>query len=210
MILIVSPIYDIPTSIGTVAASELVNFCKKNNIPHKLLFGLQALRPIFELTTMFNDIDAIFYYGHGVSDALLGQHIFFKMLDISNAGLLKDKIIYAMACHSGNKLAPKAIEKGAFSYYGHNTWYYGAFPNEEHDYLTDWVNYVTKIPKELLNGKTTFEALYLYKETIDKYLNEYKNNKYLDWDWYFNSAKSNKDYLKLYGNTNMRLKVERK
>ena len=154
-----------------------------------------------------NDIDLIAYFGHGVEEGLFGQHFLSKMCDMRNNTLLKDKIIYTMACWTGNALGPNSIMKGAKSYFGHGNWYYGAISNGEHSYFDDWIDYVTIIPKELIRGKTTGEALYSYKNLIGEYLNSYKNNKYLDFDWYYLTAKSNRDYYNLYGNKNMRLLV---
>lgn len=206
MILIITPVNDIATGISFNAGRELENFCKENHILYKTLSVIQAYRAIFESAMIFErNINLISYFGHGVEDGLLGQHIISKMLDTRNNHLVKDKIIYTMACWTGNRLGPDTINKGGISYFGHKSWYYGAITNDEYNYFNDWVDYVTIIPKELLRGKTAGEALITYKNLVEKYLNKYKNNKYLDWDWYYTTAKSNKEHFYLYGNKNGRL-----
>ncbi len=206
MILIIIPFYDLATGISFNAGLHLENFCRENHILYKTLTALGAYRAIFESTMLFDKhINFIAYFGHGEKDGLLGQHLFSKMLDTNNDYLVKDTIIYTMACWSGAILGPDTIAKGGISYFGQNYWYYGAIANEEYSYFNDWIDYVTIIPRELLHGKTALEALNSYHSLIDKYLNKYENNKYLDWDWYYTTTKSNKDHLSLIGNENGRI-----
>jgi hypothetical protein len=211
MILIITPLNDIATGISINAGKELERFCIENKISYKTLTVMQAYRAIFESTLLFSkNIDLIAYYGHGVEDGLFGQHYLSKMLDVRNNRLLKDKIIFTMACWTGNELGPNTIEKGAKSYFGHGNWYYGAITNSEHSYFEDWIDYVTIIPKELLRGKTTGEALFSYKNLIGEYLNKYEDNRYLDWDWYTYTAKSNLNYFKLFGDRNIKLEINKR
>ncbi len=206
MILIITPIQDIPTSISYFAGKDLVNFCDNNKLLYKTLAGAEAYRAIFESTMLFNkNINLICYYGHGLEDGLLGQHIISNMCDKHNNHYFNRKIVYTMACWTGTELAPNTIQKGGLSYFGSTNWFYGAIPNEEYDYFSDWLNYITIIPKGLMNGLTCQQALDQYKDLINKYLNKYKNNKYSDWDWYYHSTKSNMDYFKLFGDKGARL-----
>ena len=205
-ILVIAPLMDIPTSISSVAVDELVKWLKEKGVDFKILFGLQANRPTFNWNMLFDkNIRGVFYYGHGSEARLLGTHLFFSLVDLLNNGKLREKIVYTMACLTGVTLGPDSVLKGCRTWYGHRTFYYANFIEPEHNYLADWIETVNEIPKQLVLGKTTGEALRLYKQKISSFIAQYEKANWPNADWYIRSAISNRDFQTLFGDPNARL-----
>lgn len=57
--------------------------------------------------------------GHGSSDSIAGQDDEILIKVGENEGLLKDKIVYALSCKTGQVLGPKSVTVGAISYIGY-------------------------------------------------------------------------------------------
>jgi hypothetical protein len=212
-LLIVSPTFDIPTSLSAIAANDLTTFLKAHNIQFEAMFGLLPGRFYFEtyLKTHPN-IQAIFYLGHGSEQKLYGSEIFWAMLDTENDSILKDKIVFTMACLSSVELGPDAIKKGCKAYFGHTVLYNAAYSDESHDFLGDWIDYVTHVPKMLAQGATCGSAFAAYKSKLAGYVNMYKTfaedpAKYGNADWVYTTAKSNLDNAQLLGDLNARISL---
>lgn len=186
-ILIVSPLHDPATVISNIATSNLVDWIKEENIErrnngfsliqYKALTGLSANR--FALYRNRN-VDALFYYGHGLKDRLGDFWIYLlPILDKKNIHWFKDKIIYTMACYSGKNLGQVAIKNGVKTYYGQTTPFFGFVPSLKHQYFKDWFELVNMIPISLMKGETSFSALESFeskaRDFYSKYLNRSEN-----------------------------------
>lgn len=207
-VLILSPLYDLASAIGTRSALKLQNYCLRNNINHKLAFMGECLRLPFEINMASDKYDLVTYFGHGEKEKWYGQHLIMAMLDQNNSHIMKDTIIYAMSCHTACIIGPDTILKGAKAYFGDTDYYYGAFPNFDgsYDYLTDWLDYVTIIPKSLIEGKTTLQSIELYNQKINYYLEKYENDQPKNWDFYYKTMTSNRDKFRLLGDKFTRLR----
>jgi len=204
-VLVIAPVFDLPTSISSQAVSSLLKFLIDRQVKHAVLVGAESNRAFFEITTRLRQYDAVFYYGHGNETSLLGTHFLLTMANLLNAGRFKNAIVYTMACLSGVRLGPAAIEQGARAYFGHETYYYAAFPEPEHNYMADWIEYVTEIPRALVNGKTCGEAFNLYKSKCTMFLQKYRTSGFENGDWYASTLQKNRDYSRLVGDRNARL-----
>lgn len=202
-ILIIAPLLDLPTVTSNMAVWDILDYAsnRTNKIDFDLLSGLQAIRLIYDVKSYFKKYDLIIYYGHGKPSKLMGNHIWFSMIDARNSDTLKDKIISTMACYSGKRLGQIAIESGAKAYIGTITKYFAAFPETERNYLTDWIDYTTSKDKALIDGRTVGEAFRIFQKKGEHYLKIYENNiKFYNFEWYYNSLRSNLKNTILIGN----------
>jgi len=207
-VLIIAPLLDIPTLTSSIAVHEILDYAnnRTNKIDFDLLSGLQAIRLIYDIKTYFKDYDLILYYGHGTPSTLKGNHIWFSLIDARNSDTLKDKIVSTMACYSGKRLGQIAIDSGARAYIGTTTKYFAAFPESEHNYLKDWVDYTTSKDKALIDGKTVGEAFRIFQEKGKQYLEIYRMNiKFFNYEWYLHSIESNLKNTILIGDYNAKI-----
>ncbi len=175
-ILIISPIHDLPTSLSFTATRKLKNWISEQNLAIKVvdLSGINANRLML---WQHRDADAIFYYGHGLDDRLGDAFMYVvPILDKNNIHWFRNKIIYTMACFSYKELAPEAIKRGVKAYFGHEIQYFGFMPFLRGNYFNDWYDLVNEIPKQLLLGKTTFQALQSYESLANDLYTRYLTN----------------------------------
>jgi hypothetical protein len=201
--LVIAPQFDLPTTISTSAVIELLTWMVQHNYPVDVLYSLAATRSIVE--SQINNYDFICYFGHGSENALIGEDIiadlFFgkAMLDLVNAPKVqKPKIIYTMACLSGLELGP-FIGKQNIAYFGHRMEYFAAFDDPTHAYYEDWADYITFIPKQILQGVSCQDALDQYRAKLTGYINNYNTNQWAGWDWYVDITAKNRDFMTLFG-----------
>lgn len=79
------------------------------------------------LSEMIDQRGAVIFYGHGcksgqaLMEAILNEAEAIRpAINLTNCGLLRRKIVYAVACHSARELGPRAVEKFATSYIGYS------------------------------------------------------------------------------------------
>jgi len=201
-VLIIAPQHDLPTTLSTGAVFELEKWLTSKKIPFTPLHGIAATRWV--LSGIATQFDLICYFGHGEEFSLIGQHILSAMLggrgliDKRNYKTIKPKIFYTMACLSGIGLGP-LFQKNNIGYFGHMTWYYGAFAEFSHNYVADWNNYITIVPKLLIQGVKPLSAIAKQRRLITGYIDEYEKYKYSNWQWHMDTAIKNRDFAQYFG-----------
>lgn len=202
-----------PTSLSAIAAGRLAAFLNEKKVPFTLLPGLLPGRWYFE-TFLQNhpEVDAIFYLGHGTEKTLVGSEVFWAMLDTENNKILKDKIVWTMACLSAVDLGPDSIKDGCRAWFGHLVLYNAAYSDESHAFMDDWIDYVIHTPKLLAQGLTCGEAFAAYKAKLAGYIARYEEmerdpTKYPNADWVVTTARSNLTEYRLLGDPSARLKL---
>ena len=124
--LLITPRFDYVTKFSCAWADEII--VSKN----ERLNGEDAIRKVFEEAVKKHNI--IVFYSHGNKNSIIGNDKN-PILDRSNAYLLKDKMVFAMACLTANKLgkiAPAQRYLGfndEFSFTIHNHNKFGTFVN---------------------------------------------------------------------------------
>lgn len=206
-ILLIAPLYDIPTITSNIAVEHILEYAgNKFNIDIDLLWGIMANRFAYSIYNKFKKYDAIFYWGHGEANRLLGTHIWSSIINTKNVYKVRDTIIDTMACHSLKELGKKAIDDGVKAYIGTDAVYYAAFPEKERNFLADWIDYTTARAIALLDGKTMKEAYDIFIQKATYYLKIYKSNiNYGNYDWYYETLLHNINHTKLLGDENARL-----
>ena len=200
-ILIIAPLHDYPTVLSNKAVRRLTEFAKSYGIEYDLLTSITANRIIINSKMKRNRYNGVFYYGHGQEDRLGDWGMdFMPLIDKNNISLFKDTIIYTMSCLSGKILAPLAIKAGVRAYFGHNVRYF-AFVEHlyiDHDFFSDWADLVNFIPKRLMVGDTTGEAMRQYEKFANSIYVKYLH---LDRDNNLKLLYSNALHLELYGDS---------
>ncbi len=113
----------------------------------------------------------------------------------TNIGLLKDSIIYGVACHSASQLGVCSIKYGIQTYIGEDDLL--MFPVDSKNSQDMFGNVQLTFFKELLMGKTVQEAEKAMSELEDSYIRRYKNVKYVALPLLWN-----KIHRKVLGNSN--------
>ena len=200
-LIIIAPLHDYPTSLSLRAVRRLIKFIKAHKIEYDLLTSICANRININRKARKNNYDGVFYYGHGDEDRL-GDWVMalLPLIDKRNIGLFSGSIFYTMSCLSGKKLAQIAIENGVRAYFGHNVKYF-AFVNQlksDYDFFDDWVKLVNYIPKRLILGDTTGNALRKYELFANTIYAKYLH---YDRDKNLKLLYSNALHLELFGDT---------
>lgn len=206
-ILLISPLLDLPTVTSNLATYDLIKYIDaKHNIDLDLLWGIGATRWFFNSYAKRKKYDLIAYLGHGEKDRLLGNHLFWSIINKKNVYRAKDMIIATMACFSSAELGKVAIKNGVKAYIGTRKEYYAFFPEKERNFLKDWRVITTTYFKELIDGKTAGDAFGKFLAIGKQYLKLYARNiNYRNYDWYFSALKHNLEYTELLGDPNARL-----
>lgn len=206
-ILFISPLIDLPTATSTLAVYDLIKYLlNKPQFDIDLLWGIGAKRPFYNLRVKEKKYDMIIYLGHGEKDRLMGNNLFFSLINPRNVGKLKGSIIATMACFSSEVLGRVAIQKGVRAYIGCKKEYMAFFPEIEHDFLDDWRIITESYFKALLDGRTAMAAFSEFqlmgKQYLQMYREHYHEGHY--W-WYFRALKHNLQNTELLGNPEAKL-----
>lgn len=95
----------------------------------------------------------------------------------TNVNLLKDSIIFAVACHSASQLGRCAIKYGVQTYIGETDLL--MFPVDSLNSQDMFGEIQLTFLKELLMGKTVQEAEQVMSELEDSYIRRFKKTKYI-------------------------------
>lgn len=86
------------------------------------------------------DIKLVIVFGHGEDDKLYcGRRKNDVVIDLTNADLLKDKVVYTVACHSANILGAKAVQQGAYGFFGYCD-FFGFFVDDSEIHFQECAN----------------------------------------------------------------------
>lgn len=191
-----------PTAIAANIARHAIDILQHKGIPLSEFSVLGATRLPFYFSLLFRKYNAIFYFGHGWKNELMGQLPFGYIAPLIRVGdKVKTNITYAVACLAGQELGPWLAKNKIVKASIMNTNYtYMALPSTEHDYLSDFVDIFTSPIRLLADGKTASQA---YKELIRKiqyYMDLYKKNlrRWSEADFYLYALEQNHDF-KLFG-----------
>lgn len=163
--IIIIPYLSSETLVSHSVGIEVANYFRSRGIKYLCLSGIFTIRPI--VTRIMQHIrntetppHLLMYFGHGEKDNLIGSerpNIRFKSLrpiTEDNVEILKDCIVYTVACNSRVSLGEKAILKGAICYYG-TTIPLDVLMKDEFKLFID---VFSEVPKRLADGYTTYDA----------------------------------------------------
>jgi hypothetical protein len=117
--LLTRPSHDVITSYLHDFSKDIVKKAKAEKSMYVTdLEGAEAVRKNLENSITKENPQLIFLNGHGDRKTVLG-HKDEVILDLNNAKLTKDKIVYALSCDSLEMLGKISVEKGAKAYIGY-------------------------------------------------------------------------------------------
>jgi hypothetical protein len=207
-VLVLYPIDDIATSASAYVADRIANTLEEKGFEVFRFDLWKANRLLFTLQQLLNPADFIVYAGHGTIDKWFGSltagGIIWPLVDLLNSGMLQNKLCYAVACRTSQKLGKGAPAR---AYMGWKVDVYVALPAVERNYLEDLTNTFLTIPVALAEGKTVREAsqTYLTKCAELKALYEANLEQWPNGDFYAMAVKNNMEGFELLGDPYARI-----
>lgn len=208
--IIASPFLWPPTELTYAMADQLETILSGYGWEVVRLSGPQNVNDIFAYVVA-NEPDALLicYMGHAGPDVLLGEDYFDVeggIINVPTAGEAKTHILVALpACLSAQQLGPAAVQAGAAAYVGSQADMNAAFPEAEHDYMSDWFDYTLTFYKSLVSALNSGSSV---QDAVAKAVTDYQNRctYYMDYytsnldtwpnaDFYLVATKQNRDYV---------------
>jgi len=171
-LLVTRPEYDIVTSYLSSWAQDALQLADKLNIRFNDLGCENVNRKEFEKRMKAMNPSFVFLNGHGTADSISGHNSEIILQTNENDSLLKNKIVYALACESASSLGLSAIDKGALSYIGYAQPFAiltdaNSESVPEDDKLAQWFKEpAVQVSETILRGKSTQVA---YEKSQNKY-----------------------------------------
>ena len=154
---------DLATSVSTYIGDRIASLLEEKGFDVTRLDLWKANRLLFTLQRMIKPADFVVYCGHGSTGRWYGSltmgGLIWPLVDLMNAGLLRDKVCYAIACRTGLQLGRGAPAR---SYLGWNVDVYVSLPAPERNYTGDFLDAFIQVPFALAEGKTV-------REVVDEY-----------------------------------------
>jgi len=207
-VLVLYPIDDIATSSSAYVADRIANVLEEKGFEVFRFDLWKANRLLFTLQQLLNPAEFIVYAGHGTLDKWFGSltagGIIWPLVDLLNSGMLQNKLCYAVACRTSQKLGRGAPAR---AYIGWKVDVYVALPAVERNYLEDLTDTFLTIPLALAEGKTVREAseIYLSKCAELKALYEANLKQWPNGDFYAMAVKNNMEGFELLGDPYARI-----
>jgi hypothetical protein len=98
--------------IGDLSRRQLAEVGYDDDLEIVLLSGRYATAA--SLSELGSDVRGLVYFGHGSRDAMGVP----PLTDAANIGVLSDRVVFALCCHSAEQLGPTACSSGARAYLG--------------------------------------------------------------------------------------------
>ncbi len=203
-LLILAPVFDMPTVISYKAAKILFQTCLDHQVPALCLEGIHANPVAFEYIMLKYRPDAILYFGHGTDDSIVGEFLFAPLISQYNMDLLKGTGIIAMACSAAKELGKQAVQFGVTSFLGNVSPVFAGIPTTENNYMDDFIKIWLKEPFMILQGHTFQQAYNDTRQAWKDLFASYKKRKLKNIDFILN-AKKNYDAHVLLGDGNATL-----
>ena len=155
--------YDDATRISYEWSNQIKLALFKSGLPYTDCIGDGATRNFVEKQMTMHDIKTVLFYGHGEPDGwqLTGQDRF-AIFDHTNIHLLKDKLIYAVACYSGKNLGRLTTSTGTGCFIGYEGEF--RFSSISKDDTMACAN--SGVLKMISNGCTGIQALNAIRKTL--------------------------------------------
>lgn len=119
-ILVTQPTSDYTTRYISAWANFVVDLAKKRRIDAVCLRSKRANRKEFQSVVMKTKPRFLFLNGHGNKRAVAGQDNEILVEVNNEKGILKEKIVYALACSSAKILGRKSVKDGTDAYLGYD------------------------------------------------------------------------------------------
>ncbi len=177
--LVIAPTHSAASRLLSAAAVHLYRYFAANGWhPHILLgFGARKMPLLWKLNSMRGRRVALFYYGHGTKDSLVGSELLsrerakFRMIseraDPVNRAIvrrLEGALVYTVACDSADDLGAYLVERGAGAFVGSTQpmWIVQDLDFDKDD-IPDMTELLTLGPRHLAEGAGLEQAVEDYR-----------------------------------------------
>ncbi len=170
--IVTRPEFDKVTSYLSEWCEEIILLASEKGIKIKDLGCENVTRKEFEKYMKKQKPTLVIMNGHGKPDRIGGHKNEVLVIKGENEHILKNKIVYALSCHSAEELGKAAIEKGTTSYIGYNrpfcflTNKNKECTPEDDELANNFKEASNKVPISLVNGKPSGVA---YRKSQDKF-----------------------------------------
>ena len=160
---------------------EIFNACKSKDVHFQDLYHTRANRA--EVITFLEkgNWDLIVFNGHGNENTIFGHDDLEVLTNIpADRKLLKNKVVYVIACLTTQQLGPKCISDGTTAYVGYSgllTFYGDPCKNLlplEDDLAKPIFEASNMVVLSLIKGNSAKEAVMKANVLIDKYISWYQ------------------------------------
>jgi len=199
--LITRPTHDDRVSYLDFWSKDIIKFAEDKNIKYSDFRGKKANKEEVTKFLQKQNPKLVIFNGHGTDSIIFGHKNQPLIVSNENDILLKEKIVYAIACDCASKLGITAREKGCKAFIGY-TQPFGfvkdaskeCIPNKD-EFAKPFKEFSNEVSLALLKGKTAKEAKESSQKVATKLLKfysgsdalpEYKEIRFwLFWDKYF-------------------------
>ncbi|MBS3155100.1 hypothetical protein J4404_01230 [Candidatus Woesearchaeota archaeon] len=117
--LITRPTHDDRVSYLDYWSKDIIEFAENHNIKYSELKGKRANKK--EVTEFLEKQKPklVIFNGHGEEDTIFGHKDEPLIISEENDDLLKDKVVYALACNCASKLGVSAVSNGCDAFLGY-------------------------------------------------------------------------------------------
>ena len=200
---------DLASSVSTYIGDRIASLLEEREFDVTRLDLWKANRLLFTLQRLIKPVDFVIYCGHGNIDRWYGSltmgGLIWPLVDLMNAGLLSDKVCYAIACRTGLQLGRGAPAR---SYLGWKVDVYVSLPALERNYTGDFLDAFLQVPFALAEGKTVREAgqAYLDRSVEIKRLYDANLDRWPNADFYAMAVENNIQGFEVLGDAEARIR----
>nr|NIM45686.1 hypothetical protein [Nitrososphaeria archaeon] len=175
MILNCVPKFDSVTEYSSRWNGEIMDYIREKGVSIESLLKDDAVRSKVEAALQEHPGEAFVFYDHGDKDCLVGNDRT-PVIDLRNVGLLRDRIVYTLACLSAKILGYEAHRRGCKTYWGYTEVF--AFTSDALDEFKESANIGLKLWAD--DGFKSHWNVYLegakqrFTELVDQLLEEGK------------------------------------
>lgn len=156
--------------------------CHSKGIKYVDLLGDKANKSRVKSALKKAKARLVVFNGHGTRDSILGFKNETLINDKESIALLKDKVVYAIACDSAAKLGPECVKKGTCAYIGYKLpFMILSNPNKgfkplEDELIKPVLEASNEVVRTLLKGKSAGEAYSRSQFKFDHYIQKYERD----------------------------------
>ena len=181
-LIVTRPKYDDVTFSLSHWFASILKECDKRGIKYFDLFHEKANKSQVHSILSKNKSNLIVFNGHGSDDCIMGHKGEILITNKEDLSLLKNRVIYAIACNSAAKLGKDCVAQGTLAFIGYNAPFViisnpnkGLLPLED-EYIKPLMEASNEVTLTLIKGNTVDEAYARSQIKFDYHIKKYQRN----------------------------------
>ena len=189
--LIIAPTHSRETRLLSAAAVNLHKYFLSKGVRSSILLGFSARKAAFlvRLRMMERQRLAVFYYGHGTKETIIGDEFINRPMPRSHlvtkslqnpanrkiVDLLRDSLFFTVACESADNLGSWLVDNGVKAFVGSTQpmWITSDFDWDGNG-VADITDIMTLAPRRLLEGASLDQAVEDFRGRALEMMNNYQ------------------------------------